>query len=160
MPIIDIIKTYKFTLLYLLATCHLFYGYYMLNSYKQLGFIGGIDDKMLTRIGSFGSLFNGTFKIFWASLLDYYPFKNCYMIIFAIQFTMLLWVHWAYTSAWQYFIVICLSFMCDGSITSMLPVVTLQVFGLKRGNQCYGYMYSVFGASAILVAFFVKTWQQ
>jgi hypothetical protein len=50
--------------------------------------------------------------------------------------------------------------MCDGSITSMLPVVTLQVFGLKRGNQCYGYMYSVFGAASLLVALFVELGQE
>lgn len=34
LPLVEIIKTHKFMLLYLLATCHLFYGYYMINSYK------------------------------------------------------------------------------------------------------------------------------
>ena len=84
LPIIEIVKTKKFILLYWLAVCHLFYGYYMTNSYKQFGYIGGIDDRTLTRIGSFGALFNGCFKIFWASLLDYYPFKPVYAIIFVI----------------------------------------------------------------------------
>jgi len=125
LPVVEILKSKKFGLLYLLAICHFFYGYYMQNSYKQFGFSGGIDDRTLTRIGSFGALFNGCFKIFWASLLDYYPFKRCYLILVAIQFMMLIWVHWAVYSDWQFFIVICLSYMCDGSLTSMLPVVTL-----------------------------------
>lgn len=59
-------------MLYLMAVLYLFYEYYMTNSYKQFGFQGGIDDKTLTRIGSWGALFNGCFKIFWASLLDYF----------------------------------------------------------------------------------------
>jgi hypothetical protein len=70
---------------------------------------------------------------------------------------MLIWVHWAVFHAWSYSIVICLSFMCDGSMTSMLPVVTLHVFGLMRGNKVYGYMYSVFGAAAMLGTLFVTT---
>jgi hypothetical protein len=47
--------------------------------------------------------------------------------------------------------------MCDGSMTSMLPVITNKIFGLKRGGQIYGYMYSVFGAAALLGTIFVTT---
>ena len=70
---------------------------------------------------------------------------------------MLIAVHWAVYHASTYFIVICLSFMCDGSMTSMLPVITNKIFGLKRGGEVYGYMYSVFGAAAILGTIFVTT---
>ena len=51
--------------------------------------------------------------------------------------------------------VICLSFMCDGSITSMIPVVTNKVFGTVRGAIVYGYMFSTFGVSAMLGWLFV-----
>ena len=50
--------------------------------------------------------------------------------------------------------------MCDGSMTSMLPVVTTRVFGIERGGQVYGYMYSVFGVAAILGTVLVKTVQE
>ena len=73
---------------------------------------------------------------------------------------MLIAVHWAVNNAYTYFIVICLSFMCDGSITSMIPVVTNRVFGVKRGASVYGYMFSTFGVSAMLGALLVKTCQQ
>jgi hypothetical protein len=43
---------------------------------------------------------------------------------------------------------------------SMLPVVTLHVFGLKRGDQVYGYMYSVMGLASFMSGVFVKLWQQ
>jgi len=143
----------------MLAVCHLFYGYFMSNSFKQFGFIGGLDDRTLTNIGSFGALFNGCFKVFWASSLDYFNFKPVYAIIITIQITLLVVIHWAVYHAWSYFIVICLSFMCDGSMTSMLPVVTLNIFGILRGPQIYSYMYSVFGVAAMLGTFFVGTCQ-
>ena len=108
-------------------------------------------------IGSFGALFNGCFKIFWATLLDYYNFKPVYTIVLCIQVTMLTVVHWAVYNAWTYAIVICFSFMCDGSITSMIPVVTNRVFGVLRGPSVYGYVFSTFGVAAMLGALLVKT---
>lgn len=84
MLLFQILKTGKFGWLYLLVVCHMVYGYYMSNQFKQYGFTGGIDDKTLTLIGSSGALFNGCFKIFWASLLDYYNFKQVYSIVLGI----------------------------------------------------------------------------
>ena len=110
-------------------------------------------------IGSFGALFNGCFKIFWATLLDYYNFKPVYTVVLCIQVTMLIVVHWAVYNSWTYAIVICFSFMCDGSITSMIPVVTNRVFGVIRGPSVYGYVFSTFGVAAILGAILVKTLQ-
>ena len=72
---------------------------------------------------------------------------------------MLIAVHWAVNNAASYAIVICLSFMCDGSITSMIPVVTNHVFGVKRGPSVYGYMFSTFGVAAMLGTLLVKTCQ-
>ena len=56
----------------------------MTNSFKQYGFTGGLDDSTLSLIGSFGALFNGCFKVFWATMLDYFPFKRVYTIILVI----------------------------------------------------------------------------
>ena len=70
---------------------------------------------------------------------------------------MLIAVHWAVYYEATYFIVVCLTFMCDGAMASMLPVVTNKLFGLKRGGNLYGIMYSVFGAAAMLGTLFVTT---
>lgn len=34
LPLLAILKTYKFFALYALVVCHMFYGYYMSNSFK------------------------------------------------------------------------------------------------------------------------------
>ena len=46
-------------------------------------------------------------------------------------------------------VVTCLTFMCDGSLTSMLPAVTVKQFGIERGPEVYSYMFSVFGISSL-----------
>lgn len=53
--------------------------------------------------------------------------------------------------------VVYVRFMCDGSMTSMLPVVTLNIFKLTRGPEVYGYMYSCFGVAAIFGTILVYT---
>lgn len=110
-------------------------------------------------IGSCAALVNGSFKAMWAILLDYYNFKPVYSIVLGIQIGMLVLIHSAASEARAYAIVISLSFMCDGAISTMLPVVTNHVFGLTRGPAVYGYMYSAFGASAMSGTVFVKLFQ-
>lgn len=70
---------------------------------------------------------------------------------------MLIAVHWSVYNKYTYFITICLTFMCDGSMTSMIPVVANKVFGLKRGPMVYSYLFSTFGIAAMLGTLFVKT---
>ena len=83
-PLTKLLKSKAFICLYLISVTHLFYGYYMSNSFKQFGFTGGLDDKTLSLIGSFAALFAGCLKIFWATLLDFYPFKKVYAVILLI----------------------------------------------------------------------------
>ena len=135
------------------------YGYYMANQFKQYGFTGGIDDRTLTIIGSWGALFSGCLKVFWATLLDYYNFKPIYSIILCIQISGLIAVHWAVYNSFTYSIVVCMAFICDGSMASMIPVVTNRVFGIKRGPMVYSYIFSTFGVAAMLGTLFVKTLQ-
>lgn len=110
-------------------------------------------------IGSFGALFNGACKIILASSLDYLPFKPVYGVILVAIISSLVIVHFVTTSAVGFGACIWINFMGDGSMTSMLPVVTLNVFGYKRGTQIYGYMYSVFGLAAMSGTLIVDTLQ-
>lgn len=40
--------TRKFFWLYLIVICHMFFGYYLENQFKQYGFTAGLDDRSLT----------------------------------------------------------------------------------------------------------------
>lgn len=129
------------------------------NSFKQIGFLGNLEDSTLTMIGSFGALFNGVCKIILASSLDYLPFKPVYGCILIALITSLLVIHVANSNPYIFGACIWINFMGDGSMTSMLPVVTINVFGLKRGTEVYGYMYSVFGLAAMSGVFIVQFFQ-
>jgi MFS family permease len=103
------------------------------------------------------SLFNGFFKLFWATLLDYYPFKRIYGVLIWIEISCIVLINYAVYNKWAFMLVSCLTYMCDGSLTSMLPALVVKQFGMERGPQVYGYMYSVFAVSCMLGVFFVLT---
>ena len=116
--------TRKFFWLYLIVICHMFFGYYLENQFKQYGFTAGLDDRSLTQIGAAANLFSGCFKVIWATLLDYYNFKPVYSVVLLILMLCLVSLHWAVHNVYSYAVVVCLTFVCDGAIWSMLPVAS------------------------------------
>ena len=95
LPILSLVMTGKFFWLYVIVVSHMFYCYYISNQFKQYGFTGGLDDQTLTTIGAAGALFNGCFKVVWATLLDYYNFKPVFSVIICIVMLCLATIHWA-----------------------------------------------------------------
>ena len=95
----------------------------------------------------------------WATLLDYYNFKPVYSVVLLITMLCLVSLHWAVNNVYSYAMVVCLTFMCDGAMWSMLPVASKQVFGIKRSPSVYSFLWSSFGAASMLGALFVKSVQ-
>jgi MFS family permease len=157
--ITSIIGSRDFVLLYLISFCHVFYGYYIIGTYKTIGGIGISDDRFLTLIGSFGSLFNGLSRILWSSLLDCYSFNRVFRTLSMIQILLIATVLWSVKYQWIYFVVVSLSMMCEGALTSILPTETLHHFREKRGHQVYAFMFSSFGASGIVSSVIVLLFQ-
>ena len=145
-----IVKSGKFLTLYVLAVSHLFYGYYYTNVYKIYGTEYINDDKFLTFVGASAALFNGFFKFIWSFALDYFSFKRIYGGLIILEICLIGLVNYAVYNRYAFMVVTWLTFMCDGSLTSMLPAVTVDQFGIKRGPQVYSIMYSCFGCSAVL----------
>ena len=158
-PLLRILLTKKFICLYIIAFTHKMQGYWVGNSFKQIGFLGGLPDSTLTVIGSFGAFFNGVVKIVLASSLDYYPFKPLFAVVLAFTALTLILIPLTVQQPYLFAVLIWLNFFGDGSITSSLPVVTLNVFGIKRGPQVYGYMFSIFGLSSVIGLLMVQTVQ-
>lgn len=149
LPLLHILRSKQFLTIYFMAVCHLFYGYYYSNVYKVYGKDYINDDQFLTLVGATAGLCNGFFKILWASLLDYYDFRTIYGGLICLEISLIFIVQYAVHNRYAFFVVTCLTFMCDGSLTSMLPALTVAQFGISRGPQVYGYMFSVFGVAAL-----------
>ena len=75
----------EFAELYLLALMQIFFGYFIMNSFKTYGAATIKNDAFLTVIGSVGALTNGVMRIFWSSLLDYFPFRRVNSTLLLIQ---------------------------------------------------------------------------
>ena len=116
MSILTILNSSKFKHLFCLGVCHLFYGYYFTNEYKQFAKFYINDDSFLSMIGAVSALFNGFFKFFWATLLDYHSFKKIYGFLICLEICMILLVSVAVYNKWAFFLVSCLTYMCDGSL--------------------------------------------
>jgi MFS family permease len=88
---------------------------------------------------------------------DYVPFKKLYGTLNAIELMMIVLVSYSVFHRWTFMVVSCLIWITDGSLTAMIPAFTLTKFGVKRGPEVYGYMFSVFalanlfGLLAVLV---------
>ncbi len=142
--------------IYAITFTQIFYGYFIIGSFKDYGNkYGGHDDAFLSMTGAIGALFNGVFRIFWSSLLDKYPFHKVYGSLCAIQLCVIAGISFVVESQWLFFIFISLSFMCEGAICSILPTITLMKFGHKRGHDVFAYMFSSYGVSSMVGAIFV-----
>jgi len=84
LPFVKIIFSKEFILFYALFMCYIFYGHYMLNIFKIFGLESIKNDAVLTFIGSFGALLNGLCRIFWATLLDFYTFKQVFSALLTL----------------------------------------------------------------------------
>ena len=83
-PIRKIVCTREFFSLYFISVSMIFFGYYIMVKFKDYGREYIKDDEFLTFVGSVGSLLNGLFRIFWASLLDYYPFRKINLVLLTL----------------------------------------------------------------------------
>lgn len=83
-PVMKLVFSWEFLELYILTLMQIFYGYFIMNSFKTYGAATIKNDAFLTVIGSVGALVNGVMRIFWSSLLDYFPFRRVNGILLVI----------------------------------------------------------------------------
>lgn len=140
----------------MISFTQIFYGYYIISSFKTYGQAYISDDKFLTMIGSAGALVNGVLRIFWSSMLDYFPYKKVNTVLLTIQISCILLIQFSVKNKYSYLAVVSLSMMCEGAMASMLPTLTLQNFGMIRGHDVFSYMYSSYGMSAFFGSILVS----
>lgn len=150
LPLLEILFSKKFISIYIMASCHFFYGYFYQVVFKLYGKDYINDDEFLTFVGATAAFSNGVFKIMWATLLDKYSFRRIYLGIISLHVLSILFVQVAVYNRLAFMLITCLTFVTDGSLASMLPAMTAMQFGDVRGPHVYSYMNSIFGVSAFL----------
>lgn len=149
-PIKKLVFSAEFFTIFFISVCQIFYGYFVIISYKTYGLEYIDDDKVLTLIGSIGALFNGLGRIFWSSLLDRMPYKKINYTLLVLQGICMLTIQWCVKNKYAYLVNVCISMSCEGAVTATIPPVTIQKFGLIRGHDVFGFMYASYGISTLL----------
>lgn len=150
-----LLKSKKFKMIFAMAVCHFYFGYYWNNAFKAYGKHYFNDDEYLTYVGAISSLSNGFCKFIIGIALDIVPFKKLYGFTNFIECLCIVLISYSVYVKWHFMVVSCLIWLTDGSLTAMLPAFTVMQFGIKRGPEVYGYMFSVFGLSNLFGIFFV-----
>ena len=111
----------------------MFYCFYIDQIYKEYGLEFIQDDQFLTFIGAIGGLVSGISKLYSGYLMDQYRYKTIFSIITAIIFLHIATIQMTVKNKWSYFAAIMIIMSCAGSLISTMPVLILQIFGMKRG---------------------------
>lgn len=154
-PTWKIMFALEFWKLYIICFTQIFFGYFMIISYKSIGMWQINDDEFLTSAGACGLFFNGVFRSIWPNLLERFSFKCINICILILQINLILAIPYILSMKWAYFFAVTLSIMCEGGIASLLPTLALKVFGDRKGPTAYSLLYSSIGVSALTGSFVV-----
>ncbi len=131
----------------------------MLNAFKTFGQAYIDNDRLITMLGGIGKLVNGLSRTPWGYFTDKYRFKRTFNVLLAIEIILILIIYWSVSHWLFYAIIVPLSMMTEGAITTMMPTACLNKFGMKRGQQVFSYMFSIYGVSStltVICAFFFQ----
>ena len=148
-PLRKIICSREFFSLYFISVTEIFFGYFIMTKYKVYGAGFIKDDQFLTLIGSIGSLLNGLFRIFWAGMLDYFPFKKINTVLLLLLTIVLFTVQAAVHNKYTYLVVVALAMKCEGAMAAIVPTLCLKKFGITRGHQVFSFVYSSYGIASL-----------
>ena len=107
--------------------------FYMSSIYKVMGMqIGGYDDKLLTWIGSIGSLANGLSIIVWGPLQDKIGFRSIYQIVICMELLVCaLMPVIVNTNKHLYMLWVFMGFLGLGAHFVIFPNCIITIFGLR-----------------------------
>jgi len=132
--------------------CTIFYGFFLINSYKVFGGLYIHDDMFLTMVGSVGCIC-GSLRFLWCFLLDCgYTYPQVYGAMCTLQLICTASIYSAVVTGNKYLflVLMALSMFCEGAHFVLLPAHCATIFGSSKcGVQAYSYMFSCFGLSSV-----------
>ena len=149
-PTWKLLLAVEFWKLYFICALQIFYGYFMIISYKNYGMWTINDDNFLMASGAIGLLLNGIFRWVWPNLMDAFSFKCVNICVLLLQINLIIALPFLTNMPNAYFFAVMFSIMCEGAIASLIPTLSLKIFGERKGPTVYSFLYSSIGISALL----------
>jgi len=108
------------------------------------------DDQFLSILGSIGSIANGSFRLFWGTMMDCFRFKINKCIILAIFVVACSTIIWSVNSQAAYLIVVVISYGCYGGLYAIYPTQTIKILGKRIGSKLYSFTFLGFSTGSII----------
>ena len=126
-------------------------GYYVINSYKNLGETIPVldDDKYLTTVNSISAIFN-SLRFIWSGALDKLCFKKVYGCLIFFQLLIAFSVTFTEQSRVSFAAMICLTLFCIGGHFALFPNVLKRIYG-KQGTVLYGVLFTGTGLASLMI---------
>ncbi|OMJ68199.1 hypothetical protein SteCoe_34419 [Stentor coeruleus] len=128
-------------------------GLFFVASFKTVGLQLSYDDGFLTIVGSIGSIFNGTSRIFWGILIDKTSFKTTYTCILTFQVILCLTFPLICNINYLFLIWTVIMFACLGGNYTLLPPIAIKLYGKITGVRIYAFFICSMGLASIFVYF-------
>jgi MFS family permease len=119
-----------------------YYAYcYISDYYTDMGKVY-FDDATLTLYGNIATVCQAVWLFAQAFFMDFVDVQTYYkrVMYFQIALCCLFFI-----SMWGgeniFLIVLCLTYMTGGTIWIVLPLLTMEIFGIDHGGSMYGYVY-------------------
>lgn len=128
-------------------------GLFFVASFKTIGLQLLYDDAFLTIVGSIGSIFNGTSRIFWGILIDKTSFKKVYSYILITQIFLCATFHFICKIDYLFLIWNAILFACLGGNYTLLPPIAIKLYGKINGVRIYAFFICSMGLASIFVYF-------
>ena len=128
-------------------------GLYAIASFKTIGLNIGYGDGFLTVVGSLGSFCNGISRLLWGILIDKASYKTTYMSILGLQICVCM--TFSMVSEYQYLFLlwVCAFTACLGGHYTVLPPISVRLFGKVNGLRVYAFVIFSMGLASISIYF-------
>ena len=113
-----------------MITCQLFYGIFIVESFKEFGERYIHDDASLSLIGTIAAFSNAAAKFICPTLMDYIDYKSIYKYVLFFTLIQILTINQAVKNQYTFLFSVSFMFAVEGAISAMTPVLTLKIFGL------------------------------
>lgn len=120
------------------------YGMFIAFNYKEFGLTEIHDDKLLSLMGSLGSVLNGTSRAVWGMLMDKLSFRMISLLVCSVLLASSILIRWAIYNDILYLLIVMSTYACYGGLFSIYPTQTIRILGNKLGSRLYFYTFTGF----------------
>lgn len=124
-----------------------FYGYFIVNSYKVFALDKITNENFLNTIGAVSSAC-ASLRFIFGFMMEKWSFKTCYTVLLITEITVTGTIYFAVNNGYWYMLWMCLSIWLEGGHFTLFPTVCGKLFGI-HGPSVYAIGFVTFGFSSL-----------